>query len=128
MKNRVFIYLAAAAVVCFLAQSAPVTESSVARGTLHGIVTDPSGAVIPGASVNVAAGQFIQTVATDETGRYAVSGLLPGHYRVQIHSAGFSAFDKSGLVIAAGYETEADAQLTISALKQEITVTAGKRD
>ena len=116
-------YLAAAVMVAFLAQFAPGAQSSIASGTLHGVVTDPSGAAIPGASVVVSGGRFVQPVSTDETGQYALSGLLPGHYRVQIHSPGFSRFEKSGLVVSAGYETEADAQLIISALKQEITVT-----
>ena len=128
MKNRMFIYLAAAVMVSFLAQSAPVPQTSIASGTLHGIVTDPSGAAIPGAPVIVSADHFVQSVSTDKTGQYAVSGLTPGHYRVQIHSAGFSTFEKSGLVVSAGYETEADAQLIIRPSKQAITVTAGPID
>src|SRR5207247_928264 len=113
MKNRMLICLAAAVMAAFLALSAPVTQSSIAGGTLHGMVTDPSGAAIFGASVIVSAAQFVQSVSTDETGQYAVSGLTPGHYRVQIHSVGFSPFEKSGLVLSAGYQTEADEQLII---------------
>jgi hypothetical protein len=123
MTNRAMIYLAAAFMAAFLAQSAPRAHS-VAGGTLHGIVTDPSGAVIPGASVILSSGDFVQRISTDETGQYTVSGLAAGHYRVQIHAAGFSTFDRSGLLLSTGYETEADGQLTISASKQEITVTA----
>jgi hypothetical protein len=128
MKNRVMIYLAGAILVTFLAQSAPVTRSSTARGALHGIVTDPSGAAIPRASVIVSGDHFAQTVATDETGQYEVAGLRPGHYRVRVRSAGFDPFDRAGLVLSAGYETEADAQLAIRATRQEITVTAGPLD
>jgi uncharacterized surface anchored protein len=91
---------------------------------LHGIVTDPSGAVIPGASVIVSSGEYVQTVSTDETGQYTISGLAPGHYRVHIHSAGFSIFGSSGLVLSPGYETEADAQLSISPSRQVVTVSA----
>jgi protocatechuate 3,4-dioxygenase beta subunit len=123
MKKRIMIGLAAAGLVIFLAQSAPRTQSSEARGMLHGFVTDPSGAAIPGASVTVSNGQFVRTLSTNETGQYAISGLPPGHYRVQIHSPGFSTFAKSGLVLSAGRETEGDAQLAIRTAKQEITVT-----
>ena len=71
----------------------------------------------------MSSGQFVRTLSTDETGQYAIPGLSPGHYRVQIHSAGFSTFEKAGLVLSAGYQTEADAQLSIRTAKQEITVT-----
>jgi hypothetical protein len=124
MKNRAMIYLAAALMATCLAQSAPRTQNAMAKGTLHGVVTDPSGAAIPSASVIVTNGNFVQSVSTDETGQYTVTGLAAGHYRVQIHSAGFSTLDRSGLVLSPGYETEADAQLTISAPRQEITVAA----
>ena len=120
MNNRAIIFVAAGFMAAFLAHSAPRT----ANGTIHGIVTDPSGAVIPGASVIVSSGEFVQSVLTDETGQYTVAGLAPGHYRVHIHSTGFSIFGRSGLVLSAGYETEADAQLTISPSRQVVTVTA----
>ena len=119
------IYIATALVVTFLATAAPRIPASLTTGSLHGMVTDPSGAVIPGASVTVMSANFVRHISTDESGQYTVSGLSAGHYRVQIHAAGFSTLDKSGLVLSPGYETEADAQLSISASKQEITVAAG---
>ena len=125
MNNRAIICMAAAALMAgFLAQSAPRIHSSMEGGTLHGVVTDPSGAAIPGATVIVSSGEFVQSVSTDTTGQYTVAGLVPGHYHVHIHSAGFSIFGKSGLVLSAGYETEADAQLAISPARQVVTVTA----
>ena len=126
MNNRAIACMAAALMAAFLAQSAPRAHSSVENGTLHGIVTDSSGAVIPGATVIVSSGDFFHSVSTDEKGQYTVSGLAPGHYRVHIHSAGFSIFGRSGLVVSAGYETEADAQLTVSPSRQVVTVSAKK--
>jgi protocatechuate 3,4-dioxygenase beta subunit len=122
MNNRAIVFLAAALMAAFLAQSAPRVHSSVETGTLHGMVTDPSGAAIPGASVIVSSGDFVESVSTDEAGRYTISGLAPGHYSVHIHAAGFSIFGRSGLVLSAGYETEANAQLTISPSRQAVTV------
>src|SRR2546423_747561 len=114
MKSLMLISLAAA--VLF-------SQPSTKRGKLHGIVTDPSRAAIPAASVMVSGPSFVQTVSTDEAGHYSVAGLAPGHYSVQVHSAGFAPLVKSGLVLSAGYETEADAQLVIKASRQAITVT-----
>jgi Carboxypeptidase regulatory-like domain len=126
MNNRMPIFLTTAVVLALAALSAPGAQPTPPKGTLHGIVTDASGAAVPRASVIVSAGRMDQTVSTDESGQYTVSGLVPGHYRVQIKSPGFSQFDKSGLLLSAGYETEADAQLVVSAVKQEITVNAGE--
>jgi hypothetical protein len=126
MNNRAIACMAAAFMAAFLAQSAPRAHSAAETGTLHGIVTDPSGAVIPGAAVIVSSGDFVESVSTDENGQYTVDGLPPGHYRVHIHSAGFSIFGRAGLVLSAGSETEADAQLTISPARQMVTVSAKK--
>ena len=128
MNNRAIFCLSAALLVALLAQSALRAHSPAPSATLHGMVTDPSGAVIPGASVIVSSGDSVHTVSTDETGQYTVSGLAPGHYRVHVHSSGFSIFGSSGLVLAPGYETEADAQLTISPSRQVVTVTAGEAE
>ena len=115
MKNIMMIFLAATAMVA---------QSSTAKGTLRGIVTDPSGAAIPAASVIVSGTNSVRAVSTDETGRYTIAGLQPGHYSTQVHAAGFAPLEKSGFVLSAGYETEADAQLAIKAARQAITVTA----
>jgi hypothetical protein len=74
--------------------------------------------------VSISSDHFSQTVATDDTGCYSLTGLNPGHYRVEVRAAGFSPLEKSGLVLATGQETEADAQLAIRATRQEVTVTA----
>ena len=124
MNNRAIVFTAAL-MAAFLAQSAPRVQSSMEKATLHGMVTDPSGAAIPGASVVVSSGDFVENVSTDKTGQYRISGLPPGHYRVHIYSAGFSAFGRSRLVLSPGCETEADAPLTIGPLMQVVTVTAG---
>jgi protocatechuate 3,4-dioxygenase beta subunit len=121
MNNRAIICVAAALMAAFLAHSAPRSHS-IENGTLHGIVTDSSGAVIPGALVVVSSGDFVKSASTDEAGQYTFRGLAPGHYRVHIHATGFSIFGRSGLVLSAGYETEADAQLTINPSRQVVTV------
>ena len=107
----------------FLAATVMFAQPAAMRGTLRGIVTDPSGAAIPAASVTVSGPSIVRTVSTDDTGHYAIAGLAPGHYSVQVYSAGFAPLVKSGLVLSAGYETEADAQLVIKASRQAITVT-----
>src|ERR1051325_9178199 len=102
MNKRMLAYLSTTLMTAFLALAAPGVPS--ATGKIHGIVTDPSGAVIAGASVAVSDGRTVETVTTDPTGQYTVAGLTPGHYRVKVRFAGFSPFEKTGLVLSADYE------------------------
>ena len=128
MNKRMLTYLTATVMAAFLSLAAPVAQSTATKGTIRGIVTDPSGAAIPGASVTISDGRTVETVFTGQTGQYTVPGLTPGHYGVRVRAAGFSTFERSGLLLSAGYETEADAQLIVRTLKQEITVTADSLD
>lgn len=124
MKKQLMIYFAAALVAAAIVQWIPGNTASTGQGTLHGVVTDPSGAAIPRASVTVSNGLFARTVPTDPTGQFAVAGLAPGHYRVDVRYGGFSPFEKSGFLVSPGRATEADAQLIIHAPTQRVTVTA----
>lgn len=121
MNSQTKIYILQGLLVLGLTQVAPGNPPPGA--TMHGIVTDPSGAVIPNATVLIAGPGYRQTIATNRQGVFVVAGLPAGEYRVRVQSAGFSAYFKSGLVAAPGYETEADAQLNIRPRRQEITVT-----
>lgn len=62
-----------------------------AAGTLRGLVTDPSGAVVQGATVT-AKSESGQTTAvkTGKLGTYDVKGLAPGKYTVSVSAKGFS--------------------------------------
>lgn len=73
-----------------------VTTALIAQGlfgTISGIITDPSGAVIPGATVKVTNTQtnVSVTLRTNSAGVYNASDLNPGTYRVQAEANGFEA-------------------------------------
>jgi hypothetical protein len=59
---------------------------------LHGVVTDPAGAAIPGAQVRVqaAGGTSVTTLRTDEAGRFQAAGMPQGTYELTIAAPGFS--------------------------------------
>lgn len=92
------------------------------RASIHGNVTDPSGAVIPGAMVTISTSQWSQTVSTDDAGQYSVDGVAAGHYRVRVHFGGFAPFDKSNFVVTQGHETEVNAQLELHEVRQTVSV------
>jgi A-macroglobulin TED domain/Alpha-2-macroglobulin family/Carboxypeptidase regulatory-like domain/A-macroglobulin receptor binding domain/MG2 domain/Alpha-2-macroglobulin bait region domain len=59
------------------------------QAQIVGTVTDPSGAVVPGAKVEVRARKSLLTAITDATGQFSLSAVSPGDYRIQISTAGF---------------------------------------
>ena len=92
-------------------------------GSLHGQVTDPTGAVIPGANVTVKspAGKP-QTVTTDGQGFYEIKGLAPDAYTVTAVAKGFSPSQPQIVAVATGQAQRANVSLEILVEKQEVDV------
>ena len=114
-------------VVCSAVLSVAATAQLAHSYTslVHGVVTDSSGATIPGAMVTISTSHWTHTVSTNDSGEYSVSGLVATedrHCKVTIRYGGFAPFEKSTFVLAPGMETEADAQLEIRQAHQSVTV------
>src|SRR5580704_19587307 len=101
----------------------PTTYAQPA-GLLHGVVTDESGALVPGAKVTVsnAAGPVKSSTAGND-GTYSVAGLDAGTYTVQAASPGLQQLKPASVEVKGGTQTAtADLQLSVAAEKQEVTV------
>ena len=109
-----------AATPAVAAPSAPATT-----GTLRGHITDPSGALIPGAKVTVsnASGAVVGSTAADSSGAYSTSGLPPGGYILNATFAGFAPFNSPLIVLAAGQSKRVDISMAIEVAQQSVTVT-----
>jgi len=110
------------------AAPAPATPAAAARasqGALHGHITDPSGALIPGANVTItnAAGTQPVTVSADAAGAYEVHGLAPGGYIVSVTFDGFAPAQSPTIQLAAGQSKRVDIAMAIQAEQQSIVVT-----
>src|SRR5438552_2026459 len=83
------------------------------RGNVTGIVTDPSGAAVPGAEITVTHRDTNATVkvVTTPTGEYNAPNLLPGTYRVEITAPSFKRFVQQNVVVAASTTVRLDVQL-----------------
>src|SRR5690242_16526370 len=95
MKNYTLRLTAAFAVCTALLFSiqARAAGQQLAATTLRGVVTDPMGAVVPGANVkatNTATGASRETTTNDE-GLYVLSNLPPGDYELRVEAKGFAA-------------------------------------
>ena len=107
---------AARAVLISLALLCPIRLlAQSASASVHGRVTDPSGAAVPNATVDVSpvSGQGV-TSRTSRDGTYEVKGLSPGNYTVKVNADGFETFEAPPVVIAAGQSEKVDAPLTIA--------------
>ncbi len=113
------------------AQSAPSPQNAPSAsnpGTpnsgIHGMVTDPSGAVIPNASVvaYTTAGKVAGKTTSNGVGAYAIRGLAPGTYSVTATAKGFAAFSVPGIVVAAGQLKTVNAALEIEVQQQNVEV------
>ena len=97
----------------------------VLYGSLTGSVLDPSGAAVSGAKVEVLEVRtgVTQQAATDSTGIYRFTTLLPGTYKVTINAAGFSTQETPNVPVKANEVARVDAQLKLASATQSVTVT-----
>ena len=97
-----------------------------ANGTITGTVTDPSGAVLANAKVDIsngATGQIYSAVSTN-TGNYTVPQLPVGAYDVKVTVSGFKTYNRTGLDLAAGQIMRIDVALEVGSVGDSVTVTA----
>jgi hypothetical protein len=92
-------------------------------GSLHGHVSDPSGAVIPQATVTAAPanGKAAQAV-TDAQGNYEIKGLAAGSYAVNAEAQGFSKSAAQTVTVAAGQAKQLDVALEIAVKPEKVEV------
>lgn len=111
--------------LCFILVSA-IAFGQAGTGTISGTVTDPAGAVIAGATVEVRNAETnapFPTVTTD-TGAYSVLRLPPGPYSVSVTAPGFKRLLRSGLTVDAGQTLPLDLTLEVGASTESVTVSA----
>ncbi len=113
--------IAVAVVVTFLSFAVLLPAQSL--GTLKGVLSDESGAVIPGATVTAAGPAGVAKTATSQAdGSYSFTGLAPGEWTVQATSPGLTQFQPAKVTINGGAVATLNIQLRVEAQKQEVTV------
>src|SRR2546421_335954 len=91
-------------------------------GILRGVVTDESGALVPGAKVTISnTNGPVKSVTAGNDGSYSVAGLPSGAYVVQASSPGLVQFQPAAVNITSGPAT-VNLQLRVTLEKQEVTV------
>jgi hypothetical protein len=113
-----------AALMLFIAVTSAGAQTVGA--TMTGRVTDPSGAVIPGATVTITntGTAAARSVLTGENGLYRSVNLQPGTYDIAVDLPGFSTASRKGVTLNVGAEIALDFQLTISTVTLTVDVQA----
>lgn len=122
IRRAVLLIAALATVVCLPMRLAAQLD----RGEITGTVEDPSGAVVPNATItmtNEATGTKIGTKST-ATGTYVFDDVLPGNYTLEADAAGFSRFVEHGVIVQVQQVDAVDVKLSTSNVQQTVTVTA----
>src|SRR3989454_7760398 len=103
-------------------------RSQVLYGSMTGIVTDPKGAAVPGARVEVTnmATSETRSVTSDERGGYTFNDLQAGTYRLTVSLASFKTLLKDDIRIETNKVYRFDAQLEVGEVKETVVVTAGE--
>ena len=103
----------------------PAAFSQSFTGSILGVVSDTSGAVVPGASVtavNAGTGER-RSVQTTPVGQYTISALPPGNYSLEVGVQGFRKFMRAGLRVDVLQNVRVDVVLEPGALSEAIAIT-----
>src|SRR5687768_10376987 len=109
-----------------LVSSSLLAQSQATTGVIEGVVTDPSGAALPGVTVTLRnlETNYTQTLVTDSGGRYRGALLPLGRYEVTASLEGFANRVVRGLELSVGQTLRADIPLSQAAIAEQIVVTA----
>jgi hypothetical protein len=101
--------------------------AQVPVGSIAGVVKDPSGALVAGASVTSTslADGGKRRVATDDQGYFLIPTLLPGEYKVDVEAKGFRPYEVQRVNVAVGQTARVDAALTVGTETTMVEVAGG---
>ena len=107
-----------------LAAQVAICQTNVGR--ISGMVSDPSGAPVPGCVVTARNAQtgLSKAMRTENSGFYALPALPAGTYVLTAEKEGFSVSEQSGLILDAASQRTVDFHLEVGAMSQSVKVAA----
>src|SRR5438874_5411823 len=99
---------------------------SATSGAIAGTVTDATGAVLPGVTIEAASPALIEkirTAITDAQGQYKIIDLRPGTYTVTFALTGFNSVKREALELTTGFTATVNTEMRVGAIEETITVT-----
>jgi outer membrane receptor protein involved in Fe transport len=104
----------------------PADARAQATGQITGVITDPSGSVVPGATVEVTnqATGFTRNAVTELDGVYTIPLLNPGVYEAKASLSGFRTTVRGGIEVVVNGTARVDLKLQVGAIAEQVTVAA----
>ncbi|MBI1750738.1 MAG: TonB-dependent receptor [Acidobacteria bacterium] len=101
-------------------------QSQITTGVIQGTVLDASGAVVPGASVEVRNldTNLTRTLTTNGDGRFVALQLPPGRYEATITNPGFAKLVQQNITVTVGQSVTLTVNMKVAAATETVTVTA----
>jgi len=113
-------------ICALLLLAAATAHAQVQTGSIVGVATDASSAVMPGVTVSLSGERLIggvQTQVTDSGGAYRFDRLPPGSYSVKFELQGFKTVTRDEIQISAAFVATVNAKLEVGSVSESITVT-----
>lgn len=106
-----------------------LTASTVAAqdfAAFRGVITDPSGAAVPSASVKATEEQLgiVQSTSSNDQGEYEIRGIPAGTYTIEVSAPTFKLFKNTGVLVYARGVRRVDVELEVGAVTSSVTVQA----
>jgi hypothetical protein len=114
-------------VLCLLVLSlSTAVWAQLYTSTVTGVITDPTGAVIPNAQARLVDEQkgFAFTAASDSTGRYLFRNVPPGSYKLSVLAQGFQPQEQAGITVDINQNVAVNVALQVGATSQTVEITA----
>lgn len=106
---------------CLFGTTAAVAQERA--GTITGVISDPTGAVIPRAQIRATGpGGVTLTTVSDAQGRYVLPEVAPGEYQLEVITEGFETSKSSTVRVVAGRTLAHNVQVSVAVVQQEVSV------
>jgi hypothetical protein len=109
-----------------LAFASALTFAQTITATVTGTVSDPNGALVPGATVTATSQEtgLSKTATTNDEGRYTITFLNPGAYDIRVESSGFKRTMRSDIKLETAQSAELDFALSLGANNETVEVSS----
>lgn len=119
---------AAVLALLLLLAAAPPAFGQVTTGSVNGVVNDPSGATVAGASVSLRNNEtgITRNTTSNEGGEYTFPQVEPGRYTLSVEAAGFKKAVAPEVIVEVGVPARTTMTLEVGAVSEVVTVTAAQ--
>ena len=113
-------------IVTFIALVPQLGRAQLLQGTINGYVTDPSQAIVVGATVTAKneSTNISRSTVTNSQGEFTFPTLAPGTYTLTVKRSGFQTFVKAGVALNANEITRSDIVMSVGQVSETVSVSA----